>query len=240
MSVQDRYQTFVDDQRAFFDELITENWDTYFSKSWDETRRYEIARLFQMIKPKAILDIGCGCGFHDQEMASYPFVTRVDAFDYSSKSVGKADEAYPHPKITRWVGDFAVDVPKQRYDLVVSFQVFEHLSDPKPYFNFCRAACAPGGYVAIFTPNRLRLRNCLRVRKGLPLELLDPQHFKEYVPNEIVEMGRQAGLLPFATFGYGLDGHSLVDKLSNRRRLSLGRLLAPLASGFCVIHHARA
>ena len=27
-------------------------------------------------------------------MASYPFVTRVDAIDYSSKSVEKAEEAY--------------------------------------------------------------------------------------------------------------------------------------------------
>ena len=33
MPVQDRYQTFVEDQREFFDALITEDWETYFSES---------------------------------------------------------------------------------------------------------------------------------------------------------------------------------------------------------------
>ena len=63
-------------------------------------------------------------------MASYPFVAEIDAFDYSPKSVEQAEKAYSHPKVTRWVGDFARDAPRRTYDLVVSFQVFEHLSEP--------------------------------------------------------------------------------------------------------------
>lgn len=235
MSVHDRYRRFRHDQREFFDALITEEWASYISAEWDQTRRHEVACLFEKTEPASILDIGCGCGFHDQEMASYPFVAEIEAFDYSLKSVEQADKAYPHPKVTRWVGDFARDAPRRRYDLVVSFQVFEHLSEPVRYLEYCRAAVAPGGAIAVFTPNRLRLRNRLRMRDGLEPEVLDPQHYKEYTASEIFELGRQIGLLPQTYFGYGIGGNSLVDRLSNRFRLRLGRALYPLASGLCVI-----
>ena len=130
-----------------------------FPNSRDELRRYEIACLLGKVQPATILDIGCGCGFHDREMATYPFVRSVDAFDYSAKSIEKAEAVYGHSKVQRWVGDLVTDVPERRYDLVVSFQIFEHLSKPETYFRFCRAACAPGGAIAIFTPNRKRLSN---------------------------------------------------------------------------------
>ena len=235
MPVQHKYQRFLEDQREFFDLLITEDWETYFSASWDETRRYEIACLFERIKPPTILDIGCGCGFHDREMALLPFVKSVDAIDYSSRSIEKAEATYGHPKVRRWVGDFAVDVPARRYDLVVSFQVLEHLSKPESYFHFCRAACASGGSIAIFTPNRERLSNRLRGRQGLAPELLDPQHFKEYSAKEIIELGRRAGFSEARHFGYGLYDHKAVDLLPNSWRLRLGRAFPAIASGLCVI-----
>ena len=235
MSVQDRYKTFLEDQREFFDALVTEDWDTYFSDSWDESRRYEIACLLRKVQPATILDIGCGCGFHDREMATYPFVRSVDAFDYSAKSIEKAEAVYGHSKVQRWVGDLVTDVPERRYDLVVSFQIFEHLSKPETYFRFCRAACAPGGAIAIFTPNRKRLSNRIRARRGLTPELLDPQHFKEYSAAEIIELGRSEGFGDGKYFGYGLSGYSTIDRLSNRWRLRLGRAFPAIASGLCVI-----
>jgi trans-aconitate methyltransferase len=235
MSVHDRYARFRHDQREFFDALITEEWASYISAEWDQTRRHEVACLFEKTKPASILDIGCGCGFHDQEMASYPFVAEIDAFDYSPKSVEQAEKAYSHPKVTRWVGDFARDAPRRRYGLVVSFQVFEHLSEPVRYLEYCHASTAPGGAVAIFTPNRLRLRNRLRMRQGLEPELLDPQHYKEYTAEEIFDLGKQVGLQPATYFAYGISGLTWINRLSNAHRLRLGRLLYPIASGLCVI-----
>ena len=235
MTVHDRYRNFLEDQRQFFDALVTEDWETYFSASWDETRRYEIACLFKRMRPATILDIGCGCGFHDREMAIYPFVRSVDAFDYSARSVEKAEATYGHAKVRRWVGDFSVDMPTRRYDLIVSFQVFEHLNKPEAYFRYCRAASAPGAHIAIFTPNRKRLSNRLRARAGLPLELLDPQHFKEYTPEEIIALGQRAGFGDPSHFGYGASNASFVDKLPNRWQLRLGRAFPAIASGLAVI-----
>lgn len=208
MTVQSRYPRALEDQRQFFDELITEDWDSYKSEVWDHSRRYEISRMFRRMQPRTIMDVGCGCGFHDAEMATYPFVERVEAIDYSAQSIRKADEAYPHPKVSRRVADLATDDPGRIFDLVVSFQVLEHLVDPDVYFKFCLRACRPGGLIAIATPNRLRLDNRIRALRGEPPALIDPQHFHEYTHAELRALGARYGLMQRDFFGVGL--HSLI------------------------------
>lgn len=239
MAVQDRYPKFLSDQRRVFDELIIEDWDTYTSADWDAVRQSEIARLFAKIQPATVLDIGCGCGFHDREMASYRFVRAVDAIDYSPKSIEKADQNYPHAKVTRWVADLAVDPPRKAYDLVVSFQVFEHLDDPGAYFRFSHAACAREGHVAIFTPNRLRLRNVLRRFRGLEAELLDPQHFKEYSVSELRSLAEANGFDYVSWFGYGMNGIGWIDRRSIGARLRMGQWLPWIANCFCLLMKKR-
>lgn len=238
MPVHDRYQTYQSDQRDFFDALVTEDWASYENQEWDELRRFEISKLFEHIKPRTILDIGCGCGFHDQVMARYPFVRRVDGIDYSSQSIEKANDAYPHPKVTRWVSDLNVDRPDEKYDLVVSFQVFEHLEDTDSYFEFAINACEPGGIIAILMPNRTRLPNALRTLKGQKAQLCDPQHFREYSLKDIMPLAAAKGLKMMGSFGYGLNGLRFIDRMPIRRRLQLGAWFPSIANGLCVMMRA--
>lgn len=205
MSVQARYPKALHDQRQFFDDLITEEWHTYKSDAWDYTRRFEVEKLFRTQRPARVLDVGCGCGFHDVVMAEYGFVGRVDAIDYSAKSIEKADEAYPHPKVFRRVADLAADTPDAVYEMVVSFQVFEHLDDPDVYMRYCLAARAPNGVIAIVTPNRRRLDNRIREWRHEPPALIDPQHFHEYTVREIAAIGRRYGLTVVDSFGHTLQ-----------------------------------
>lgn len=240
MPVQDRYSHFVKDQKTFFDELITEDWDTYDIPAWDYTRTFEIQKLFERVKPARILDVGCGVGFHDAVMAGYPFVERVDAFDYSEQSILRANLEYPHPKINRTTSDFATYKTEYDYDLVVSFQVIEHLSEPKEYFRFCADACKPQGVVAICTPNRLRWDNRILAIKGQPLGLIDVMHFHEYTAREIFEMGRQFDLKPAAWFGHSLYissswGSVQSAKWSYHKRTKLGYLFPYFAQVICVL-----
>lgn len=235
MAVQDRFRTFVSDQREFFDTLITEDWETYKSDQWDYSRRREVSELFKRVQPATILDIGSGCGFHDPEMAKPDFVQRVESFDYSPRSVERAEISFPHPKVRRYVQDLKSYSPSEKFDLVVSFQVFEHLDIVEEYFAFCKRATKAAGTVAIFTPNRTRLRNVLRRRKGLPEEILDPQHFKEYSIDEVNRLGTQHGLTFIEAFGQGLDGHPLLNRLSFERRLQVGSWFPKIASGICIL-----
>ncbi len=234
MPVQDRYKQFLPDQREFFDSLITEDWETYFSVDWDTSRRYEVTKLFSFIQPETVLDIGCGCGFHDKEMAEFPFVQKIHAIDYSAKSIEAANREYPHPKVHRSTTDLR-DLSKASYDLVVSWQVFEHLDDPDAYFQSALRVTRLGGWIAIFTPNRLRLSNVKRILKRQPVQYCDPQHFYEYTPREIKKIGKLFGLECIHWYGYGLSGVNRIDQLPIKRRLDLGASLPWLADSICLI-----
>ena len=58
-------------------------------------------------------------------------IEKVVGIDYSEKSIETAEREYPHPLIERYVSDFLKDkefiLDKGPFDLVVSFQVIEHL-----------------------------------------------------------------------------------------------------------------
>ncbi len=234
MAVHERHPTYLADQRAFFDALITDEWPSYISADWDALRRHEVAQLFKRIEPATVLDIGCGCGFHDKEMARYPFVREVHGIDYSGKSIEAAEREYPDPKIRRSTADLR-DLPSANYDLVASWQVFEHLDDPKAYFESALRVCKKGGHIAIFTPNRMRLSNVLRILKRQPIQYLDSQHFHEYAAGEIKALGRRFGLTVGATFGQGLSGIGWIDRLPIEQRLRFGGFLSPIADGICVL-----
>lgn len=235
MPVHQQYKQFESDQRRFFDELITEDWETYKSPEWDYTRTFEIEQLFKFVKPARVLDIGCGVGFHDSVMADYPFVEYVDAFDYSEQSILRANKEYPHSKVNRFVSDFSTFKVEKPYDLVVSFQVFEHLTEPEKYLAFCSKACRKGGMVAICTPNRLRWDNRIRTLGRQPLGLIDVMHFQEYTAREIFDLGEQFGFNRMNWFGHTLHisnsiGAFLVGKLNYQQRTQLGYLFPYFAN----------
>jgi 2-polyprenyl-3-methyl-5-hydroxy-6-metoxy-1,4-benzoquinol methylase len=232
VSVHSRYEARLRDQRQFFDELIVDEWESYKNEAWDHTRRFEVDRILEKVRPRRILDIGCGCGFHDIEFARRPFVERVDAIDYSPRSVEKANEAYPHEKVFRRVADLAADRVEAGYDLVVSFQVIEHLPDADEYFKYAVAACRPGGVVAIVTPNGARLDNRIRRWRGQEPSMLDTQHFREYSRRELVDIGRLHGLQPAGHFGHTLHSflYPRIVAADYQRRTRLGAMLPGIAN----------
>jgi 2-polyprenyl-3-methyl-5-hydroxy-6-metoxy-1,4-benzoquinol methylase len=241
MPVHNRYSKYLSDQKQFFDELITEDWELYISDDWDDSRIFEIQLLLKKIRPASVLDIGCGCGFHDKVMAEFPFVKKVDGIDYSEQSIVKANEVYPHPKVNRIVADFMNFQPAGEYDLVVSFEVFEHLTDPDAYMDFCLKACAPKGFVAIITPNRLRLRNRILKMKKQPLDMEDVMHFREYSIKEMKTLGKKHGLDTYSVFGYGVlyYNHPLMKGLKPLQQVKLGAYYPPLANRMGVIYGPR-
>lgn len=205
MSVQDRYPHYLADQREMFDALVTEDWVHLFAPESVTLWRFDVDLLMRMVRPATILDLGCGAGFHDLEMARRPFVRHIDALDYSPRSIERARERFSHEKIRYAVADFADPAAiTDTYDLVVAFQVIEHLEDPEAFLRLCRAHCRAGGRVAIFTPNRSRPYNRRRICMGKPPILEDPMHLREFDKRDLAELGRRSGLRPRRVFGYGV------------------------------------
>jgi len=194
----------LEDQSGFFDRLITEEWDSYSNPAWDAARRLEVAEIMAVARPRRILDVGCGCGFHDREMAQVPGVESVLGIDYSTHSVKMAEYIYPHPKVRRIAADIR-SLSDGPFDLVVSFQVIEHFPDSQDFLNRCANLTAPGGWTAVVTPNGAHLENRIRRALGRRTVLRDPQHFTEFTLPEVEAMGRRAGLRSIASFGHGLS-----------------------------------
>ena len=235
-----RYREYVEDQRRFFDELVTEDWDSYHDEAWDRARKAEVDAVFRRVSPRTVLDIGCGVGFHDQYMASLPGVERVLAIDYSTQSIAAARRTYPHDRVTYRTADL-FEMGSGDFDLVVSFHVIEHVNDPTAFLTRCAELAAVSGYVAVVTPNVRRLDNRLRVLLGRTPVLLDPQHFEEYAPQRMRELGSAVGLSHVATFGGPLQlvaprlQRQVIPERLGRR---LGRRAASLATTYAVVFRA--
>src|SRR5262249_25274750 len=153
------------------------------SRDWELARQFEVGQLFGHVAPRRVLDVGCGCGYHDVLMAERPGVEEVTGVDYSERSVEVANREYPHPRVRRRV-DNVFEMSPGSYDLAVSFQVIEHLTDPVAFLRACARQVREGGWVAAATPNRRRLMNRLLALAGRTPVLADPQHFREYTGDE--------------------------------------------------------
>jgi 2-polyprenyl-3-methyl-5-hydroxy-6-metoxy-1,4-benzoquinol methylase len=232
--VNSEYSHYLADQRGFHDRVITEDWDAYISAEWDETRRYEISELFKIVRPRAVIDIGCGCGFHDVEIANYEFVERVDSIDPSPASIVKAEQFYHHKKVKRWVSRLNDLQCDRVYDFAFSVDVFEHLNEPMAYLAKMKQIVLPGGHAAIITPNRLRWSNMIRLLTGRSATLISVMHYREYSYKELCVMGQEQGLVPVGGFCYGLYC-PITSFLTHSTRLRLGRALPRVANGMAVV-----
>jgi len=239
-TTQERYSVLMEDQRKFFDELITNEWESYLNPAWDTIRKFEVDRIFERVSPRRILDVGCGCGYHDLLMAEKHGVERVVGIDYSKKSIETANRTYPHDKVTRYVADI-FELQPSAFDMVVSFQVIEHIAEPVAFLKACIQQVQSGGWVVTATPNRNRLSNRFLSLFGKPPLLVDPQHFREFTVSELIQISFRIGLRFEASFGYGMS--LVLPKLNwpilpQKIAFTLGYRITSLADCFCVIFRA--
>jgi len=114
--------------------------------------RYEF--LLPMIRPSDdILETGCGTGYGSRMMSDRS--RSVVAIDYSVAALEYARERYSAPNLTYLTMNCQrLEFADACFDLVVSFEVFEHLEAPEDYLRECRRVLRPGGRLVLSTPNR--------------------------------------------------------------------------------------
>ena len=150
----------------------------------DHRMRYEFAS--SLIQPgAAIADIGCGVGYGSYYMAMATACKTVVSVDVSAEAIGYAKEYFGHPKISFQVKDICKEDSLQKFDVITSFEVVEHVPNAEEFLRKIAGGLKEDGIAIFTTPNE----------EVIPY---DPQmfrfHVRHYTVREIEDLVTRAGL----------------------------------------------
>lgn len=120
---------------------------------WNEHfARYAFAA--RLARGRRVLEVACGAGYGSAELAH--LARHVTATDVAEEAVEYAREHYQLPNLTfETAPATALPYPDASFDLVVAFEVIEHLTDHRALLSEARRLLAPGGQLVVSTPNRV-------------------------------------------------------------------------------------
>src|ERR1700741_5432830 len=117
-------------------------------------RRHEVVyqRLAQHCADREVLEAGCGEGYGADLIAGV--ARRVIALDYDEAAVAHVRARYPRVEVLH--GNLAeLPLADASVDVVVNFQVIEHLWDQAQFVGECARVLRPSGLLMVSTPNRI-------------------------------------------------------------------------------------
>ena len=154
------------------------------------------ARDFAPLKGLRALDVGCGAGLLCEPLARLgATVTGMDAAA-ENIAVASAHAAQSGLAIDYRHGSVE-DLAGERFDLVTSLEVIEHVTDPAAFIAGLAAALAPGGLMVLSTPNRTAMSRIalITLAEGtgrIPRGTHDWDKF--LTPDELTALVEDAGL----------------------------------------------
>ncbi len=102
---------------------------------------------------ESVLDAGCGTGYGSSFLGG--FAGRVLGIDSSGDAIGYAAREYGRGGTRFAVGACeALPVSAESCDLIVAFEVIEHLAGWRVFLEECGRALAPRGRLVVSTPNK--------------------------------------------------------------------------------------
>ena len=119
---------------------------------WSEhVARYAFARRYA--QGKRVLDAGCGTGYGSAELAQA--AAEVTGVDISADAIEYARASYPLSALRFLESScIAMPLPPESFDVVVAFEVIEHLADYRQFLNECARVLTREGLLIVSSPNK--------------------------------------------------------------------------------------
>ncbi|SEH87302.1 Methyltransferase domain-containing protein [Mycolicibacterium rutilum] len=156
-------------------------------------RRHEVVyeRLAARCAGRDVLEAGCGEGYGADLIADV--ARRVVGLDYDESAVAHVRARYP--RVEMRYGNLAeLPLADGEVDVVVNFQVIEHLWDQGQFVRECLRVLRPGGTLLMSTPNRITFSP----GRDTPI---NPFHTRELNAAELTELLTDAGFSVEAVLG---------------------------------------
>jgi len=148
-------------------------------------RRHEVVyeRLATRCAGRDVLEAGCGEGYGADLIAGV--ARRVVAVDYDEAAVAHVRSRYPRVEVMQ-ANLAELPLPDASVDVVVNFQVIEHLWDQGQFVRECLRVLRPSGSLMVSTPNRITFSP----GRDTPI---NPFHTRELNADELTELLVDAG-----------------------------------------------
>lgn len=191
----------------------TKEWEAFYA---NHIHRYK--KALQYIGPdiKSILDVASGVGYGTKFIANSFPDTKVVGVDYSIEALEQANQYFSADNIT-YIQDNAEVLNKlnvnDKFDVIISFETFEHLKNPKSFLTAIGERLSDNGKLIISSPNGGR---------DFDYNIEDWDfHEKEYTFEEAKEMFEDNGFVVKGCYGQCL---SELGNLKDQVRKEINRI----------------
>jgi len=133
-----------------------------------------------------VLDVGCGDGYGCHYLAERS-AAHVLGIDNDPEAIEFAQRRYRRNNLRFLLMDATkISLPPESVDAAISFEVIEHLANPREYLDGICRVLRQEGLLFISTPNRRFTER--HYKKGKPR---NPSHMREYYPDELQDLLRR-------------------------------------------------
>lgn len=186
---------------------------------WGKDFDYDYARHMAaylhaatLVSGRRVLDAGCGEGFGTSTLTAD--AVEVVGVDYSRAAIDECRRLWcgpSRPNLRFEIADLSVHGSfDERFEVVLSFQVLEHIEHGAAFVRSLAEHLLPGGVLVLTTPNRLRTVS------------ENPYHVREYTAEEL----RTELSTVFADVTIrGIGGNDKVERFEEGRARTVARIL---------------